>query len=437
MRKALTLILTAVLLLGLCACGPSQDSVDRLEESLLAAQQSLNDYAALAAGRREEVSHVRTAEDFQWNGKTAVWFLLPRDASPDDIVAADAMGAMCQANGWTYEKRELGSGSATPLGLLKQAVADGNVGALVYTELSGYMAEFAQAAADAGIILLCLDPDCPEAVAGSIQADYSALGRETCALLDAWAAQRGLEAGPGGKIPVAINAYGETNPDAPWTSALRDALEESEIFYKSRTGLVCNTDDYFSGAYLWARRVMSEKPEMRVFCCYTPQAAYGVCYYLEQYCADQELDLADFCVVWQGRDGDSGTYLSVAGENASYTAARGYVVSEDGPWTTGARLGHQILGIAYGEELPAGLEETYALPAENGVPAPDSFGGWQWGLNASEGITAYASFAEGEDYVLFRRDMPLADILAASQPDKTAEMSETEAPDGDEQGPEA
>jgi hypothetical protein len=423
MRKFLALVLAVFMMLSLCGCGrASQEQADALLESLKLTQQTLNSYAALRTDRAEDVFHVQTAEDFHWNGPSTVWFILPLNASPDDIVAADAMGAICQACGWTYEKRELGSKDGTPLALLKQALLDNSVGAMVFTQLSDYTADLVQAAADAGIIVLCLDENSSAAVAGSVVEDEAALGQATYGLIADWAAQSGLEVTEQEpKLAVAINAYEEPDGESTWFGALRQQLADSDTLYELDAEPLSASDDLFNSAYLWARSTMKDNPQTRIFCCYTPAAAYGVCYYLEQYAADQELDLADFCVVWVGQDEDSSTYLSVAQESSSYTAARGYVQAEDSPWITGARLAHQILGIAYGAQLPVSLEEAFAVLSENGLSIPSDFDGWQWGMDAVMGVTAYASFDTGEDFVHARDDRPLSDIMLAAQDGQTEE----------------
>ncbi len=407
LHKILALILSLWMLLSLCACGSaSQDQLEELLVRVQTAQETLNAYIDQAT----RPDHVDTAEDFCWNGQTSVWFLLPGDMSPDMLLVSSAMASMCQANGWTYERKELGPETGTALSLLKAAIASDEVGAIVYTRLTDYLADFVQQAADAGIVILCLDPDTTAPVAGSIEVPYAQMGAQTVAMLHRWCEETGY-APEEDRLPVAVNLYGESGLSAPWASAVLTALEESELFFTCRTGLTYEGDDLFNAAYIWARTTLAGRPDIRLFCCREPQAAYGVCYYLEQYAADHELDLADFCVVWCGEDEESQTYLSVARENDSYTAARGYTLWGDDPWTTGSRMAYELLGIAHGAELPATLEETYSYVAENGVEIPEEFGGWLWGRSGFSDVLVYTSFAESEDGLPKRVSTPMTDIV--------------------------
>lgn len=420
MRKLIALALTALMLLSLCACGASQEKMDALLLELEAAQAALEEYEYDLTAPE----HIQSAEDFRWNGKTEAWFLLPSEVSPEMLLVSSAIGSMCQANGWTYERKELGPETGTALSLLKAAIAAGDVGAIVYTSLSEYLADFVQTAADEGIIVLCLDPDSPAPVAGSIDIPYAQMGLEAINTLAAWCERAGYVPAEGEQLPVAINIYGTGDPQHELAAAMLSAIDASETLFKCRLGTVPETDsgDIFAEAYLWARQIMSGVPELRLFCCDTPEAAYGVCYFLEQYAADNELDLAEFCVIWVGEDADSETYLTVALEDDSYTAARAYVTCGDDGWTTGSRLGYELLGIAYGVALPTNLETTYVTLCENGVVQPETFGGWKWGQNALSGVTVYSTFAETEDRVFLRLEMPLSDIIDLNvNPDMTTE----------------
>lgn len=418
-QTGFTLILAFALLLSTTACNTAAKSrLDELQADVLALQESLEIYLDNTYGP----TPVQSAEDFEWNGMTEAWFLLPSQVSPNHLLISDAVSAMCQANGWTFERKEVGSGTGTALSLLKAAIAAGDVGAILFTELPEYMASFVQQAADEGIIVLCLDPDTTAPAAGSIAVPTEKMADQAVALLESWCLEAGYLPEEGKRLPVAVSLHGADSAKHPWPVTLLDTLETGELFVRNRIGIAIEDGDtVFNAAFVWARSVMDNQPETRLFCCYTPEAAYGVCYYLEQYAADHELDLADFCVVWTGEDADSQTYLTVAREDDSYTAARGYVTAGDDAWTTGAMLAYELLGIAHGTELPATLEETYTSPADNGVAVPESFGGWLWGEKAFSGITVYASFAEKDDLVFARISPPMTDIVNLSESTAEAE----------------
>ena len=416
MRKTIALALAALMLLSLCACGVSETKLNELQSKLNTLQISINQYESSLTGQPA----VQSAEDFIWNEKTEAWFILPTNVTPDMLLVSGALGAMCQVNGWTYERKEVGPLSGTTQSLIKAATASGDVGAIIYTTLSDYLIPFVQDAADAGIIVLCLAPESPAPVAGGIDIPYAQIGTETVAAITDWCSRTDYEPPEGERLPVAVNIYGSGDATHPLSTALLDAIDGTDILFKSRLGVTVGSEDIFQAAFLWARAMMESVPDLRIFCCDTPQAAYGVCYYLEQYAADMALDLADFCVIWCGEDEDSETYLSVAREDDSYTAARGYVTWGDDGWTTGSRLGCQLLGIAYGTELPASLDDTYLTLRENHVTQPEIFGGWEWGARAFCGVTAYASFAESEDGVLARAEMPLSDVVNLIPTDEEA-----------------
>jgi hypothetical protein len=409
MRKLLALALAAILLLALCGCGATQAQADALLESLYQAQQSLNTYAALHTGQAQEEFHVQRPEDFQWNGQTQLWFLLDDNASPEELVMADALASLCQSGGWEGVKQELKDSSVQAL--LEQAISAGDVGALVCPQLTASDRAAVQAAADAGIILLTLEADCTLPVAGSVTVDEEALGSTTYDLLSAWVAQSDLETGEA-ELAVAVYTGGT---DSLWLQALAQRLVESDTLYMYAAETDRSDEAPFNAAYLWARQILAENSGLRLFCCPSPETAYGVCYYLEQYAADQELDLSDFCVVWNGQDEDSDTYLSVARESSDYTAARGYVLAQDDAWAAASRLAQQVWGLAYGPELPVSISQAFAPLTENGHDLPEDFTGWQWGLAAPLGISTYASFAPGDDLLLTRTDSQFSAVLAAAQ----------------------
>lgn len=422
LQAVIAAAIVLLMVVSLVSChSPFQTRLDQLQADVLVLEDSLDTYLRKAYGPIP----VHTADNFNWNGQTEVWFLLPSQVSPDYLLVSNAVSAMCQANGWTYDRKEIGPETGTALSLLEAAIASGDVGAILYTELPEYLTPFVQRAANEGIIILCLDAETPTPVAGSIAAPTEKMVRETVSLLDRWCQKTGYEAAEENLLPVAVSLHGAASAKDPWPAALLDAIDESSLFFKCRIGISTEENDtVFHAAYLWARSVMQEEPDTRLFCCYTPEAAYGICYYLEQYTADNEMDLADFCVVWNGEDTDSQTYLSVAREDNSYTAARGYVRAGDDAWTTGSMLAYELLGIAHGTELPAPLSDTYALPAENGVVVPEFFGGWLWGEKALSGITVYASFAEKDDLILTRINTPMTDVVNLLEP--TVETEEAE-----------
>ena len=420
--SAIALFLALLMMFSLASCHMSANPrLDQLQDDVLALQESLEAYLDETYGPKP----VQSAEDFEWNGQTEAWFLLPSQVSPDYLLVSDTVAAMCQANGWTYDRKEIGSEAGTALSLLKAAIAAGDVGAIIYTGLTEYLAPFVQQAANEGIIILCLDPESTAPTAGAIAVPTAKMAQETISLLETWCRKADCLPAAEERLPVAVSLHGAGSAKDPWPAALLDAIETSELFFKGRIGVAYEEGDtLFNAAYLWARNVMEDEPETRLFCCYTPEAAYGVCYYLEQYAADNELDLADFCVVWNGEDSDSQTYLTVAREDSSYTAARGYVICGDDAWTTGAMLAYELLGIAHGAELPASLEETYAVPVENGVTMPEQFGGWRWGEDALSGITAYASFAEKDDLIFAKVSTPMTDIVDLTKPIEETEEAE-------------
>lgn len=422
LQAAIALFLALLLITSLVSCHmPTEPRLDQLQADVLALQESLDVYLDKTYGPQP----VQTAEDFKWNGRTEAWFLLPSQVSPDYLLVSDAVSAMCQANGWTYDRKQFGPEAGTALSLLKAAIASGDVGAIVYTGLPEYLTPFVQQAANEGIIVLCLDSEFSAPTAGSIAVPAAKMAQETVDLLEYWCLENAYLPESEQRLPVAVSLHGASSAKADWPAALLDIIETSDLFSKGRIGVAYEEGDtLFNAAYLWTRDVMEDEPETRMFCCYTPEAAYGVCYYLEQYAADNELDLADFCVLWNGEDDDSQTYLSVAREDDSYTAARGYVISGDDAWTTGAMLAYELLGIAHGTELPATLEETYASPAENGVTVPEYFGGWRWGEDALRGITVYASFAEKDDLLFAKVTTPMTDIVDLTTPIEEPEEAE-------------
>mgnify|MGYP003306595492 FL=1 len=113
MKKILALILALVMALSLVACG-EKAPVD---------EGTPDDGAAVTEG-------------FVWNGQKEVWSILPTTAAEGLIWINDTMGSVMEAQGFTYVKKDAEGNPANQVAFVEDAIAAGNVGALMIAAMS-------------------------------------------------------------------------------------------------------------------------------------------------------------------------------------------------------------------------------------------------------------------------------------------------------------
>ena len=278
MKKILALILALVMALSLVACG----------------QQAPADDGAADDGA--------ATEGFVWNGQKEVWAVLPVSGVPGLSWNTDFAGVFMEKQGWTYVSKDAQGNPANQISLIEDAIAAGNVGALIVPAMDAAMLEdVCGRAYDAGIAIAFLGAKADYPIAGAVYTLYSVAGTYAVQVAEDWVKQRVAEGGniptnADGKYEVAVDTYYDIEDGIFKSNAFVGTVDESDILVG-----VSNTTSYGNApvetAYNNASAVLAANPDCRIFIAYEPDEAVGINSYLVDYAAQNGLDLADFCVV--------------------------------------------------------------------------------------------------------------------------------------------
>ena len=279
MKKILALILALVMALSLVACGQQAPADDG----------AADDGAAVTEG-------------FVWNGQKEVWAVLPVSGVPGLSWNTDFAGVFMEKQGWTYVSKDAQGNPANQISLIEDAIAAGNVGALIVPAMDAAMLEdVCGRAYDAGIAIAFLGAKADYPIAGAVYTLYSVAGTYAVQVAEDWVKQRVAEGGniptnADGKYEVAVDTYYDIEDGIFKSNAFVGTVDESDILVG-----VSNTTSYGNApvetAYNNASAVLAANPDCRIFIAYEPDEAVGINSYLVDYAAQNGLDLADFCVV--------------------------------------------------------------------------------------------------------------------------------------------
>ena len=317
LKRILAVLLAAVMVFSLAACGSSSDDTD--EEETDAAEEETE------AEEEEDEDTV----DFTWNEQYEVWAILPTTGVPGLLVHAESMAHVMAEYGFTYAVKDASTSSEYQL--IQDAITAGNVGALmIATSDQAAIADACTEAAEAGIAICFLGakPD-GYTIGGAVYTAYSITGMAAVQAAEDWVTNRVAE---GGDIPtlddgtyaIALDTYYDIEDGVYRSNAMYGTAEASDMFT-----VVSSTQSYGDAAqtdaYNNASAVLAANPDCRVFIAYEPDAAMGIASYIETYCTENNLDLADFCVIPCYSVDD--TFLSMYDDalaDASSTAVKGY-----------------------------------------------------------------------------------------------------------------
>ena len=279
MKKILALILALVMALSLVACGQQAPADDG----------AADDGAAVTEG-------------FVWNGQKEVWAVLPVSGVPGLSWNTDFAGVFMEKQGWTYVSKDAQGNPANQISLIEDAIAAGNVGALIVPAMDAAMLEdVCGRAYDAGIAIAFLGAKADYPIAGAVYTLYSVAGHYAVKAAEDWVQKRVAEGGnvptnADGKYEVAVDTYYDIEDGIFKSNAFVGTVDESDILVG-----VSNTTSYGNApvetAYNNASAVLAANPDCRIFIAYEPDEAVGINSYLMDYAAQNGLDLADFCVV--------------------------------------------------------------------------------------------------------------------------------------------
>ncbi len=320
-KRVLALVMAGAMMFSLAACGSSSDSGD--------AAQTNADVSETGGEDSSDGAEAEASGDFTWNEQYEVWAILPTTGVPGLLVHADSMGYVMSKYGFTYVAKDASTSSEVQL--IQDAIAAGNVGCLmIATSDQAAIQDACEEAAEAGIAVCFLGAE-PQGytIAGYIATAYSITGMAAVQAAEDWVTNRVAE---GGDIPtlddgtyaIALDTYYDIQDGVYRSNAMYGTAEASDIFT-----VVSSTQSYGDAAqtdaYNNALAVLGANPDCRVFIAYEPDEAMGIASYIETYAADNQLDLADFCVI--PCYAEDGTFLSMYDDvlaDASANAIKGY-----------------------------------------------------------------------------------------------------------------
>lgn len=279
MKKFVALLLALIMALSLVACGEKAPAAD--------------------AGTPDDAP---ATEGFVWNGNKEVWAVLPVSGVPGLSWNTDFAGIRMEKLGWTYVSKDAQGDPSNQVSIIEDAIAAGNVGALIVPAMVAPMLQDVCARAyEAGIAIAFLGAKADYPIAGCVYTLYSVAGTYAVQVAEDWVKQRVAEGGnvptnADGKYEVAVDTYYDIEDGIFKSNAFVGTVDDSDILVG-----VSNTTSYGNApvetAYDNASAVLAAHPDCRIFIAYEPDEAVGINSYIEDYAAQNGLDLADFCVV--------------------------------------------------------------------------------------------------------------------------------------------
>ena len=320
MKKILALALAVLMVLSLCACGASVDSasLDEIQQHLDAITVSLQSLVNAQAPAAEDVAAAEPVEeaaepaeeagdkivvDFEWNGQTEVWSILPTTGAEGLVWINDAMGAVMQDKGFTYVKKDANGDPTAQVQFVEDAIAAGNVGALMIAAMSvDMLQDVVIEALEAGIAVAMLGAEPVNyGISGCVYTAYEITAMYAVEAAQDWVANRVAEGAEiptnaDGKYEVACDVYTDIQDGVYRSNAMVGTVDASDNLVR-----VSTTSSYgesaFSDAYNNAQDCLGAHPDCRIFIAYEPEEAMGAASAIVDYCDQNGLSVEDFCVI--------------------------------------------------------------------------------------------------------------------------------------------
>lgn len=367
MKKVLALLLAAVMILSLAACGSAVDA-DKLDEILSTVKSIQSQLDALSAGETaaapapeagEEAAQPEAPDDsasekiivpFEWNGQKEVWSVLPTTGAEGLVWINDAMGAVMEGQGWTYVKKDAQGDPTAQVQFIEDAIAAGNVGAIMCAAMSvELLQDVVVKALESGIAVAYLGAE-PTAygVSGCVYTAYEITGMYAVQAAEDWALNSGasIPTTADGKYEIAIDTYYDIQDGVYRSRAMKGTVEASDNLV-----LVSETSSYgqdaYSTAYGNATDVLNAHPDCHLFIAYEPEEAMGAADAIANYCEVNGLSVADYFVAPCYAEDTTFTGMyeeSLADANAN--AIKGYATYGDAP-------------VPYGDDTAAAIGVSY------------------------------------------------------------------------------
>ncbi len=363
MKKLIALLLALVMVFAMVACGNTD------------APAAPSEPAAPGADAKDPAP-----EGFVWNGHKEVWSILPTTNAEGLIWINDTMGAVMQDKGFTYVKKDAEGNPANQVTFVEDAIAAGNVGALMIAAMDVVLLkDVVEQAVDAGIAVAMLGAEPTDyQIAGCVYTAYEITGQFAVEAAEDWVAKRVAEGGnvpanADGKYEVACDIFTDITDGIYRSNAVVGMVDKSASLVRVATNTSYN--DGYSKAYNNTQDILGANPDCHIFIAYEPQLALGMADAIAEHCDLNGLDLADYCVIsCYGEDTTFSEIYPTIVENHSVSAIKGYSTYGDAPLPFGDPAKAVI-----GEESYAAVEaHAQSIEALAGMPVmlPPFFTGW-------------------------------------------------------------
>lgn len=333
MKKIVAMLLALCMMVAAFAgCGTSSASTGTGSAAAPASEQTAQDNAKASAGDADAAAPAETT-DFKWNGQKEVWSILPTTGAEGLVMINDAMGAVMEAQGFKYVKKDAEGNPGNQVQFVEQAIAAGNVGCLMIAAMSVEMLkDVVQQATDNGIAVVYLGAQPTDyTIAGCVYTAYEITGMYAVQAAEYWVKTSGANVpkNADGKYEIAIDTYYDIADGVYRSNAIKGTVEKSDIL-----ALVSETTSYGDGAlntaFNNAQAVLNANPDCHLFVAYEPEEAMGIANAIKDFCDQNGGSLADYCVIpcYAEDDTFKGIYEG-AEKDTSSTAIKGYATYGD------------------------------------------------------------------------------------------------------------
>ena len=374
-KKVLALILSSAMCLSMLAACGGDDTANTPNTDPAPTQSQTTEQTPAPS----ETTPAAPAGEFVWNGEMEVWSILPTTGAEGLVWINDAMGAVMQAEGFTYVKKDAQGDPTAQVAFVEDAIAAGNVGCLMIAAMSvDMLQDVVEQAIEAGIAIAMLGAEPTNyQIAGCVYTAYEITGMYAVQAAEDWAAKRVAEGGnvptnADGKFEVACDVYTDIQDGVYRSNAIVGTVDASETLVRVSTTSSYGNSAY-SDAYNNAQDVLGANPNCRIFIAYEPEEAMGAADAIKDFAEMNGLDLADFCVIpCYAEDTTFTERYNAAYADHSADAIKGYSTYGDAPLPHG----DAVLAMVGEASFDAVTEFANNLMPGAPVIIPPVFTGW-------------------------------------------------------------
>ena len=341
MKKLIAMLMAVAMMLAMFAgCGTSAASTGAEAASAPAEEAASAPAEEAASAPAEEAPAEEAAPaaagEFTWNGQKEVWSILPTTAAEGLVWINDTMGAVMEAQGFTYVKKDAQGNPGTQVQFVEQAIAAGNVGALMIAAMSVEMLkDVVVQATEAGIAVAYLGAEPTDyTIAGCVYTAYEITGMYAVQAAEYWAEHSGsnIPKNADGKYEVAIDTYYDIADGVYRSNAIKGTVEKSEILALVSETSAYGQDGSLNVAFNNAQAVLNANPDCHIFVAYEPEQAMGINNAIMDYCEQTGNSPADYFVAPCYAEDTAFTELYDASEaDPAANAIKGYATYGDAP----------------------------------------------------------------------------------------------------------